>query len=178
MTQFGEYGHQLQFEIEDRLSRQMGSGERSLGDLIPHVVDRAEIINVDSMCRGCVLSDGGDNGGDGNGGDDGGDGTPDGDLINGPFLAKYSLSSRIIVTQELTAEQILGMQDHLMHIDHLAGVMTWEMEPKRGSSSVLFQYHPDTRSPSYTIEWNFSEENNEDKYEAELEATANMVVAR
>ena len=153
----------------------MGSGGRSLGDLIPHVVDRAEIINVDSMCRGCVLSDGGDNGGDGNGGDDG---TPDGDLISGPFLAKYSLSSRIIVTQELSAEQILEMQDHLMHIDHLAGVTTWEMEPKRGSSSVLFYYHPDTRSPSYTIEWNFSEENTEDKYESELEATANMVVAR
>ena len=153
----------------------MGSGGRSLGDLIPHVVDRAEIINVDSMCRGCVLYDGGDNGGDGNGGDDG---TPDGDLISGPFLAKYSLSSRIIVTQELSAEQILEMQDHLMHIDHLAGVTTWEMEPKRGSSSVLFHYHPDTRSPSYTIEWNFSEENTEDKYESELEATANMVVAR
>ena len=173
MTQFGEYGHQLQYEIEYRLSRQMGTGERSLGDLIPHVVDRAEIMNVDSMCRGCVLSDGGDD----NSGDDGGDGTP-GDIIDGPFLAEYSLRSRIMVTQELTADQIMEMQDHLMHIDHLAGVMTWEMEPKRGSSSVLFLYHPDTRSPSYTIEWNFSEENNEDKYEAELEATANMVVAR
>ena len=150
----------------------MGNGGRSLGDLIPHVVDRAEIINVDSMCRGCILSDGD------NGGDNGGDGTPDGEIITGPFLAKYSLNSKIIVTQELTPEQILEMQDHLMHIDHLAGITTWDMQPKRASSSVVFQYESGTRSPSYTIEWNFNEEHTEDKYEAELEATANIVKAR
>ena len=155
----------------------MGNGGRSLGDLIPHVVDRAEVMNVDSMCRGCVLSnDGGDNGGD-NGGDDGGDGTPDGEIISGPFLAKYRLSSTIMVTQELSEEQIEDMQAHLMHIDHLVDIHTWEMQPKRASSSVVFQYHP-SRSPSYTIEWNFDEEHAEDKYESELEETANIVIAR